>query len=142
MSPTNLASSHSFSYNCKRKDPRSLHRPSSARLLTLFLSPPPSAFILQDGLRSGPLSSVVVEAVEPTADPAGLATVCDSCCSCSCCAFFCLTSCSADLRASRVTPCVERLVSRTRLACALRCVSDSSSRTGGTKDLEGGGTKF
>lgn len=51
-----------------------------------------------------------------------------------CCCFF-LTSCSALLISSRVTPCVERLVSRTRFACALRCVSLSSSRTGGTNDL-------
>lgn len=49
--------------------------------------------------------------------------------------FFFFTSSSALLISSRVTPCVERLVSRTRLACALRCVSLSSSRTGGTKDL-------
>ena len=32
--------------------------------------------------------------------------------------------------------CVDRLVSRTLFACALRCVSDSSSLTGGTNDLE------
>ena len=51
----------------------------------------------------------------------------------SCCFF--LTSCSADLRSSRVTPWVDRRVSRTRLAWAFRWVSDSSSRTGGTNDL-------
>lgn len=50
-------------------------------------------------------------------------------------ACFFLASCSAVLTSSSVTPCVERLVSRTRLACAFRCVSDSSSRTGGTNDL-------
>lgn len=50
--------------------------------------------------------------------------------------FFCLTICSADFNSSNVTPCVERLVSRTRLACAFRWVSDSSSRTGGTNDLK------
>lgn len=49
--------------------------------------------------------------------------------------FFFFTSCSALLISSRVTPCVERRVSRTRLACAFRCVSLSSSRVGGTKDL-------
>lgn len=51
-------------------------------------------------------------------------------------AFFFLTSCSADLISSRVTPWVLRLVSRTLFAWAFRCVSDSSSRTGGTIDLE------
>lgn len=56
-----------------------------------------------------------------------------ACCSCCCCFFF--TSCSADLISSSVTPCVDRRVSLTRLACALRCVSLSSSRTGGTNDL-------
>ena len=50
-------------------------------------------------------------------------------------ACFFLANCSADLTSSSVTPCVERLVSRTRFACAFRCVSDSSSRTGGTNDL-------
>lgn len=50
--------------------------------------------------------------------------------------FFFLTSSSALLISSKVTPCVERLVSRTRLACALRCVSLSSSRAGGTNDLQ------
>lgn len=49
--------------------------------------------------------------------------------------FFFLTSSSALLISSKVTPCVERLVSRTRFACALRCVSLSSSRAGGTNDL-------
>lgn len=49
--------------------------------------------------------------------------------------FFFLTNSSALLISSNVTPCVERRVSRTRLACALRWVSLSSSRTGGTKDL-------
>lgn len=49
--------------------------------------------------------------------------------------FFFFTNSSALLISSKVTPCVERLVSRTRLAWALRCVSLSSSRTGGTKDL-------
>uniref|UniRef100_A0A1Y1JU53 Uncharacterized protein n=1 Tax=Photinus pyralis TaxID=7054 RepID=A0A1Y1JU53_PHOPY len=48
--------------------------------------------------------------------------------------FFFLTSCSADLISSSVTPCVDRRVSRTRLACAFRCVSLSSSLTGGTND--------
>ena len=51
-------------------------------------------------------------------------------------ACFFLASCSADLTSSSVTPCVERLVSRTRFAWAFRCVSDSSSRTGGTNDLK------
>lgn len=50
--------------------------------------------------------------------------------------FFFLTSCSALLISSSVTPWVERRVSRTRLACAFRCVSLSSSRVGGTKDLK------
>ena len=50
--------------------------------------------------------------------------------------FLDLTSFSADFRSSRVTPCVDRRVCRTSLACAFRCVSDSSSRTGGTWDLE------
>lgn len=50
--------------------------------------------------------------------------------------FFSLTSCSADLISSKVTPWVERRVSRTRFACAFLWVSLSSSRTGGTKDLE------
>lgn len=50
--------------------------------------------------------------------------------------FFCLTICSADLSSSKVTPCVERLVSLTRLACAFLWVSDSSSLTGGTNDLK------
>ena len=51
-------------------------------------------------------------------------------------AFFFLTSCSALLISSSVTPWVERRVSRTRLAWALRCVSLSSSRVGGTNDLQ------
>lgn len=50
-------------------------------------------------------------------------------------AFFIFTSCSALLISSSVTPCVDRRVSRTRFACAFRCVSLSSSRVGGTKDL-------
>lgn len=50
--------------------------------------------------------------------------------------FFFLTSSSALLISSRVTPWVDRRVSLTRLACAFRCVSLSSSRTGGTKDLK------
>lgn len=49
--------------------------------------------------------------------------------------FFFLTNSSALLISSNVTPCVERLVSRTLFAWALRCVSLSSSRTGGTNDL-------
>ncbi len=53
----------------------------------------------------------------------------------SCCCFF-LTNCSADLRSSRVTPWVDLLVSRTLFAWAFRWVSDSSSLTGGTNDLE------
>ena len=63
-----------------------------------------------------------------------------SCCSSvvrvafSCCCFF-FTSCSADLRSSRVTPWVDRRVSLTLLAWAFRWISCSSSRTGGTKDL-------
>ena len=67
-----------------------------------------------------------------------LATSCwssDVRCWFSCCCFF-FTNCSADLRSSRVTPWVDRRVSRTLLACAFLCVSDSSSRTGGTKDLK------
>ena len=90
----------------------------------------------------------VVVAVEPGRageagageDPPGLGDDIASCCSSvvlwafSCCCFF-LTSCSADLRSSRVTPWVERRVSRTLLACAFLWISCSSSRTGGTKDL-------
>lgn len=52
--------------------------------------------------------------------------------------FFFFTSSSALLISSSVTPWVERRVSRTRLACAFRCVSLSSSRAGGTKDLING----
>jgi hypothetical protein len=47
-----------------------------------------------------------------------------------------LTNCSALLISSNVTPCVERRVSRTRLAWAFRCVSLSSSLVGGTNDLK------
>lgn len=57
-------------------------------------------------------------------------------CSCCCCCCFFFTSCSADLISSSVTPCVDLLVSLTRLACAFLWVSDSSSRTGGTNDLQ------
>lgn len=49
---------------------------------------------------------------------------------------FFLTSCSADFISSRVTPCVERRVSRARFACAFLWVSLSSSLTGGTNDLQ------
>lgn len=61
-----------------------------------------------------------------------------SCCVawCNCCWFFFLTSCSATLISSNVTPWVDLLVSLTRFAWAFLCVSDSSSRTGGTNDLD------
>lgn len=60
-----------------------------------------------------------------------------SCCVawCNCCWFFFLTSCSATLISSKVTPWVDLRVSLTRFAWAFLCVSDSSSRTGGTNDL-------
>lgn len=51
-----------------------------------------------------------------------------------CCFFF--TNCSALLISSNVTPWVERRVSLTLFACAFLCVSLSSSRTGGTNDLQ------
>lgn len=51
-------------------------------------------------------------------------------------AFFFLISSSALLISSKVTPWVERLVCLTLRAWALRCVSLSSSRTGGTNDLK------
>lgn len=61
-----------------------------------------------------------------------------SCCVawCNCCWFFFLTSCSATLISSKVTPWVDLRVSLTRFAWAFLCVSDSSSRTGGTNDLK------
>lgn len=45
-------------------------------------------------------------------------------------------SCSADLISSRVTPCVDLRVDRTILAWAFLWVSLSSSRLGGTNDLD------
>lgn len=51
-------------------------------------------------------------------------------------AFFFLISSSALLISSKVTPWVDRRVCRTLLAWALRCVSLSSSRAGGTNDLK------
>jgi len=45
------------------------------------------------------------------------------------------TNCTADFNSSNVTPCVERLVSLTLFAWTFRCVSDSSSRAGGTCDF-------
>ena len=125
-------------------------------ILTLFLSLD-SILSLQDGLRSclsvsPPAIRVaevvtVVVAVDPGdagtgEEPPGLGDEIASCCSSvvlcafSCCCFF-LTSCSADLRSSSVTPWVERRVSLTLLACAFLWISCSSSLTGGTKDLQG-----
>lgn len=97
-----------------------LIRESSKENLFLLLSLIQS---LQDGLRSN--SDLAVSAGGASTTSAGAVSFC-----------FFLASCSADLTSSSVTPCVDRLVSRTRLACAFRCVSDSSSRTGGTKDLK------
>ena len=91
--------------------------------------------------RGGAVAEVVtvVEAVEPgRAGEAGAGEA--NCCSSvvlwafSCCCFF-FTSCSADLRSSRVTPWVDRRVSLTLLAWAFLWISCSSSRTGGTNDL-------
>ena len=118
-------------------------------LLTLFLSLD-SIRSLQEGLRSClsvslPATRVaevvtVVEAVDP--GRAGEAGAGEANCwssvvlwAFSCCCFF-FTSCSADLRSSRVTPWVDRRVSLTLLAWAFRWISCSSSRTGGTNDLQ------
>ena len=128
-------------------------------LLTLFLSVD-SILSLQDGLRSCCLSAspapatrvaevvTVVLAVEPgrageagAGDDPPAGELMTSCCSSvvlaafSCCCFF-FTSCSADLRSSRVTPWVDLLVSLTLLAWAFLWISCSSSRTGGTNDLQ------
>ena len=95
-----------------------------------------------DVVKVAETDATVVVAVDPSGDgeeldPEAVTRFCSSLvrACCSCCCFF-LTSCSALLRSSRVTPWVERRVSRTRLACALRWVSLSSSRTGGTNDLQ------
>ena len=118
-------------------------------LLTLFLSLD-SIRSLQEGLRSClsvslPATRVaevvtVVEAVDP--GRAGEAGAGEANCwssvvlwAFSCCCFF-FTSCSADFRSSRVTPWVDRRVSLTLLAWAFRWISCSSSRTGGTNDLQ------